>query len=157
MRGSRRYTKRIEVWQTTSARTSGGGSTIQEYKLTDSWANVSTYSADKNKGLTEIGISDPSLAIKVVCRKREDITYNSINQFVVYAGIKYKIVTEPTDLNFTHAEVEFMAVRTKEKVSQIQPLEFYQINVENRVVYDGGTIENKECLTKDINKQEDGL
>ena len=113
MRGSRRYTKRIEVWQTTSVRTSGGGTEIQESKIADSWANIVTYSADKNKGLTDIGISDPSLAIKVVCRKREDLEYTAKTQFIVYAGVKYKITTQPIDKDFTHAEVEFIAVRSK--------------------------------------------
>ena len=122
-RSARWFNKRIEIWQSQSTSDGFGGATMQDIKITEAWAKITTTSQNGGQELGEIGISDPTRSIKIMLRKRNDIDYNAVNQFIMYAGQRYEIKTEPTDLNFNHSFIEFWATRTRSKnISNITPI-----------------------------------
>ena len=122
-RSARWFNKRIEIWQNNRYPDGFGGNIVTTTRLTTSWAKVTTTKMDKGGELTEVGINDPSKAIKIMLRKRNDITYNAVNQYVVYDGVKYAITTEPININFNHSFVEFIAVRDRtSNVTEMLPI-----------------------------------
>lgn len=115
-RSARALNKKIEIWQTTNQSDGFGGNTKQvNQKITESFAKITTTNTNEGGDYGALGINDPSKAISIVMRKRNDIVINAINQFVIYAGIKYFISTEPIDVNFEHNMIKFIAVRDKSR------------------------------------------
>ena len=110
---SRRFTKRIEVHETTAVADGYGGNTVTSALLGTSWAELK--SINKKTDLTSFGISNTQLAIEVTVRKRNDLAYNSINQFIVYGGENYDIVSFPTNQNFDNSLITFIAVKQQTK------------------------------------------
>lgn len=113
MRRSRKYTKRVEIWETTNVSDTFGGITVSEALLTTSWANVKTASNNSRytKRLTDLGITDPTNAIIVTLRLRNDVLYNAITMYLKYAGVKYIIQNAPVNIDFVGHEVEIIATR----------------------------------------------
>ena len=91
MRGSRQFSKRIDFYKTTAVPDGFGGSTLGEEFLTSSWASVTNLKTNKAQQLINIGINDVLNTIEVIVRKRDDVAYNSIDQFIKYKGEKYVI------------------------------------------------------------------
>ena len=122
MARSRNLRKRIEIWQTNKVADGFGGNTVESTQLTATWADIRTLGIENkyNVSPNEIGIFDPSTAIKIRVRKRNDLTYNAINQFIKYNGIKYNIVTNPTNVNFNNGFIEFIAAL--QATNQINPI-----------------------------------
>ena len=119
---ARKYTKRIEVWETKVVSDGYGGSTVTEHLINESWANVTTVANNSRYvgKLTDLGIIDPITAIIVQMRWRNDLTYNAINQFLVYKNYKYIIQNAPSNIDFNGTEVEIIATREMtESVTQI--------------------------------------
>ena len=106
---SRKYTRRVEIWKTTVVPDAYGGNTVSEALVTTSWANVTTPTSYKR--MTEIGITDPTNTIVVKMRYRNDITYNAINLFIKYRGVKYIIQNTALNVDFNDTEIEIMATR----------------------------------------------
>lgn len=119
------FNKRIQIYQTSNVPDGSGGNTVNETLITSSWASVKTMGVNsrysKISGSEGIGSSSDGVVIQT--RRRNDITINNINQFIVYAGVKYTIQSMPIDVNFKHNTIEFVAVRQELKqVTEISPI-----------------------------------
>lgn len=113
---ARKYNKRVEIWETTDVADDYGGNTVTDELITKSWANISTANKYSNK-LDNIGITDPINTIIVKLRHRNDISYNAINKYLKYNGIKYIIQNNPTNVDLNNTEIEIIA--TREQVSSV--------------------------------------
>tara|TARA_R110000822_G_scaffold274792_2_gene397079 strand:- start:278 stop:643 length:366 start_codon:yes stop_codon:yes gene_type:complete len=118
---NRKLSKRIEIWQTSDVPDGFGGGTNTETLITSSWAEIITLN-DTNRS-TDIGITSATNTIKVRLRKRKDIHYNSINQFLKYRGSKYIIKNQPINVGFRDDVIEIVAVKEELKsVTEIAPI-----------------------------------
>ena len=119
---SRKLSKRIEIWQTSNVSDGFGGNTVAETLITSSWAEIVTLN-DTNRS-TDIGITSATNTIKVMLRKRNDITYNNINQYLKYRGFKYIIKNQPFNIGFRDDIIEILAVKEEIKtVNEISPIQ----------------------------------
>ena len=117
----RKLTKRVEIWQTSNIPNGFGGNSVAETLITSSWAEVITLN-NTNRS-TDIGITSATNTIKVRLRKRKDITYNGINQFMKYRGYKYIIQNQPFNVGFRDEVIEIIAVKQEIKtVAEIAPI-----------------------------------
>lgn len=114
---SRKYNKRIQIWQTSKIPDGFGGYNIAEQLISSSWANVTTVSNNSrySERVVDLGITDPTSALIFRTRLRNDLPYNSINQFVRYAGNNYVIQTRPVNINHNNTEVEFVGMLQSSK------------------------------------------
>ena len=118
---SRKLSKRIEIWQTSNVSDGFGGNTVAETLIASSWAEIITLN-NTNRS-TDIGITSATNTIKVRLRKRNDITYNSVNQYLKYRGFKYIIQNQPFNVGFRDDVVEILAVKEELKtVNEIAPI-----------------------------------
>ena len=118
---ARKYTKRIEVWETKVVSDGYGGNTVTEHLINESWANITTVNSRNASRFKDLGIIDPTNTIVVQMRWRNDLTYNAINQFLVYGDYKYIIQNAPVNINFNGTEVEIIAVREMTESVDIFP------------------------------------
>lgn len=101
---ARKYNKQIEIWQTTKVSDGFGGNTVTTELIAKSFCKIITNNnIYQNK---EFGLSETTNRIVVQLRKRNDITYNSKNQFVMYRGDKYIISSEPVNIGFEDREIQ---------------------------------------------------
>ena len=122
---ARKYTKRIELWQTSIIADGYGGNTVSTTLISKSWANVKTASNNSRYAsrMVELGVTDPINAIIIQLRQRNDITYNAINQFIMYQGVKYIIQNAPTNIDFNGTDIEIIATReATASVYEITPI-----------------------------------
>lgn len=121
----RQFRKRVEFWQTSEVSDGVGGYTVSETLITSSWANVSTMNEKANNSLSnELGVADRSNTIVIKLRKRNDITYNSINQFIKYRGLKYVIQSAPTNIDFNDSYITILATRQQlSSVTELTPFD----------------------------------
>ena len=118
---SRKYTKRVEVWQKTTVQNDFGGNTNNDVMLTSSWCNIKT--ANNLSRSTDFGITDTNDTIVLTLRKRKDITYNSVNQYFMYRGYKYILQGTPINVGFGDEEVQITLKReSKRGVTEINPI-----------------------------------
>tara|TARA_R110002072_G_scaffold5165_2_gene34339 strand:- start:2199 stop:2603 length:405 start_codon:yes stop_codon:yes gene_type:complete len=118
---SRKLSKRIEIWQTSNVSDGFGGNTVAETLIASSWAEIITLN-NTNRS-TDIGITSATNTIKVRLRKRNDITYNSVNQYLKYRGFKYIIQNQPFNVGFKDEVIEILAVKEEIKtVTEIIPI-----------------------------------
>ena len=118
---SRKLSKRIEIWQTSNVSDGFGGNTVAETLIASSWAEIITLN-NTNRS-TDIGITSATNTIKVRLRKRNDITYNGINQYLKYRGFKYIIQNQPFNVGFKDEVIEILAVKEELKtVNEIAPI-----------------------------------
>jgi len=118
---SRKLSKRIEIWQTSNVADGFGGNTVAETLITSSWAEIITLN-DINRS-TDIGITSATNTIKVRLRKRNDITYNGVNQYLKYRGFKYIIKNQPFNVGFRDDIIEIIATKEELKiVTEIAPI-----------------------------------
>ena len=108
---ARKYTKRIQFYQTTNVADTYGGFTVSEALVATSWCNIKTVS--NGQRLTDLGISDPSNSIILQLRQRNDIDYSALDMYVKYRGVKYIIQNAPTNTDFNDTEIEIVATREK--------------------------------------------
>lgn len=101
---ARKYNKQIEIWQTTKVSDGFGGNTVSEELITKSRCKIITSNnIYQNK---EFGLSETTNRIVIQLRKRNDITYNSKNQFIKYRNEKYTITSEPVNVGFEDREIQ---------------------------------------------------
>ena len=118
---SRRYNKRVEIWQSSSSSDGFGGSYNENVKLTTSWCKITTSNSLSRS--TDFGITDTNDTIVLVLRKRNDITYNSVNQFFIYRGEKYILQGTPVNVGFEDREIQITLKReNKKEVLDIEPI-----------------------------------
>lgn len=152
---SRKLSKRIEIWQTEDVADDYGGNTVKDYQITSSWAEVETLSdtSKYTRNNNDFGVIDRHNSIIVKMRKRNDITYNSINQYIVYRGVKYMIQVQPTNVDFDENIIVLIATRESfEEVPELQPIENEYLATRITKEYilraeeDGATQDNYDCL-----------
>ena len=112
MRG-REFNKRIEIWQSVMIADGYGGHIPHDTFIGKSWAKLTTINGNSSRSLDSVGMSETSQSLRVVCRKREDLIYNSDDLYVKYAGDKYAIISTPIDVDFNHSVIEFRIDRNK--------------------------------------------
>lgn len=120
-RNSRKLTKRFELWQTSD----DDDDQINESTLiSSSWCEIKTFNASSRQfRSTDFGITSTTNSIVIRTRKRNDLTYNSVNQFIKYRGESYTIVTEPYEVEFDNMFIEFVATKLpKKNISTITPI-----------------------------------
>lgn len=105
---SREYNKRVQFWQTVAVADGYGGSTVSESLVATSWAKISTPKGSQR--LTELGITDPINTLIINVRKRNDIYYNAVNQYILYRGVKY-IISAPINTDFMDTDIQIIAKR----------------------------------------------
>jgi len=154
--GARRFKKRIQVWQTLRVENGFGGNTLNTQLITSTWADIRSLSSNQrfSDKTSNFGISNTQLAIIVTVRQRNDLTYNSINQFVKYAGQEYTISSFPEDKNFDHNYITFIAVKEDTKVvsvSEAIDAESIFVNYSQRVLTSAGLISSEGCQVSFIN------
>ena len=108
-RNSRRLTKRFELWETTAVPDGFGGNTVSDILIASSWAEIKTANAKSNFRSTDNGITNATNQIIITTRLRNDLTYNSINQFIKYGGVKYIISNQPYNVSFDNMFIEIVA------------------------------------------------
>ena len=107
---SRRFNKRIEVWQTTSADDGYGGNTLTDSIITTTWAEIKT---QDGQSVTDLGLDYTKGVLLITVRKRDDLDYNSTAIYIKYKDVKYTITTFPIDENFIGSYISFIAVQDK--------------------------------------------
>lgn len=119
---ARKYNKRVEIWQTTpksNGYTVNGGT--DETLITTSWCQLVTL--DRINRSTDLGLIDTTNTIIIKLRKRNDINYNSINQFFKYRGLKYIIQGEPINVGFEDREIQITLTQQSNKsVEVLEPI-----------------------------------
>jgi len=109
---SRGYNKRFELYESTSVADTFGGFTNTTALLTTSWAKIETFNpGSRNNNSSEFGLLDANNALTITTRKRNDITYNSETQFIIYRGEKYIFSTSPVNVNFEYREIQFIVTK----------------------------------------------
>lgn len=119
---ARKYNKRVEVWQTNALPEDDfGDNDVEPILLTTTWCKLIT--TNKNYRTTEFGIIDTTDTIDIELRKRNDLPYNSKNQFFVYNNEKYNIQNEPIDIGFENREIRITLKKEMSKgVTELQPI-----------------------------------
>jgi hypothetical protein len=124
MRRARQFTKRVEIWQSCADPDGYGGNDVVDNILSTSWAKVETMSGGRfSNRTTDLGITETNQGVLFTFRKRNDLIYNSINQYLKYRGSKYIISSFPDNVDFNDAYIEIVAIReTLKDVNEIPPI-----------------------------------
>lgn len=121
MRGSRKYNKRVEVWQTVPTKDEFNDYTDVDTKITTIWARLETLKNFTRE--TDNGIIDSFKSIWIYTRHRKDFKYNSLNMYFKYQGLKYIIQNDPINEGFYDTEVKILAVRQSVKeANELAPI-----------------------------------
>lgn len=122
---ARKYTKRVQIWQTTFMPDGFGGNIVSDELITSSWAKVKSATSNSkfSQRLIDLGITDPTLALVITLRFRNDIDYNAINRFLVYRNERYVIQNSAVNVDFFNSEVEIIAVKERtQTVPEVAPI-----------------------------------
>ena len=115
---ARIFNKRIEIWSTSSISDGFGGTIASSPTLLGkSWANIKTMGVNSKYANTSTsnGLEPYTDAIIIQVRKRNDLTYSKINQFIKYKGVNYVIKNIPINVNFRDDVIELVAQRQEVK------------------------------------------
>jgi hypothetical protein len=123
---SRRFNKRVEIWQVAALVDGyGGNTTSEETLLTATWADIKTLGVTSrfSNGQSSPGVNEPNAGVVFFLRKRKDLSYNSLNQFIKYNGVKYIISNRPTNINFDNSIIEIIGVaETIRETTEVPPV-----------------------------------
>lgn len=86
---SRKYDKRIDVWEVGPVPDGFGGSTVEPLKITSSWANLITEGLGRKA--YNLGLQEFNNPLLFEVRGRNDVPYNGRNLYLIYRGEKYII------------------------------------------------------------------
>ncbi len=147
----RGFHKRVEIWQNESVFDGVSGYINTPIMIATVWAKIETINNRRLGNLaSDLGIEDRNNTIIITLRKRDDITYNSINQFVKYGGFIYNIQTEPINTDFDNSYVMLFATRQDaDDVGVVTPKDEPQVVYTNYVNYslnNGAVSTNDVCL-----------
>jgi len=153
---ARQLNRKIEIWQTREVKDGFGGTKMYNEIITTSWAAVRTQ-RDTSRDI-EVGVGDYSERLEITLRYRNDIVYNSVNQFLIYRGVKYTFTMSPMNTDFNQAFVVLSASRQKtNSVPILEPINkdvnTIFTNYKNRVLADGGIFEADDCVKDYIQNQ----
>ena len=119
---ARVFSKRIEIWQTSSLSDGFGGNTVDDILISRSWAKIETAKSNANN-LNDIGLDDMSLNLLITVRYRHDLPYNGINQFIKYRGERYEFSQAPDEMDLNETFVKLIATREKKnEVPKLMPI-----------------------------------
>jgi len=104
---SRKYTKAIGIWATTTIPDGFGGSTVSSALVYSVWANVSTRRAYVRN---EQGQNDNFVETIFTIRNRYDIDFNEKVNFIKYNGLIYNI-NSILNLDLNNIDIEIMATQ----------------------------------------------
>lgn len=110
-RNSRRFTKRFELWETTRVDDGFGGDLVDTKLIGTSWCEIKTANANSRYRSTDNGITSATNQIIITTRKRADLIYDSINQFIKYRGETYVFSNQPYELDFDNMFIEIVATK----------------------------------------------
>jgi len=102
---SRKYTKHIEIWKTTTVADGYGGSTVTEDLDFSMWANVSTKKANR---LNENGQNDNFVQTTFTVRNRVNLELSIKDNFIKYNGLIYNIDTI-LNIDLNNIDIEILA------------------------------------------------
>jgi len=85
---SRKYTKAIAIWKTTTVPDGYGGSTVTTALVQSLWANVT---AKRSSRLNENGQNDNFVSTVFTIRNRYDIDISIKDNFIKYNGLTFNI------------------------------------------------------------------
>ena len=111
---ARGLNKKVEIWGNTSISDNFGGYIVEDALVATSWAKIETAKTSASK-LNDLGLNDMTFNIIVTMRKRNDLSYDSINQFIKYRDEKYMFIVSPINTDFTDSFITLIA--TKEKTN----------------------------------------
>ena len=151
---ARQLNKRIEIYQVKTVYDGFSGKTVYDELITSSWAKVETHD-DKRQQQNEVGIDDYSQKLKITMRFRNDVAYNSVNQFLMYRGVKYTFTVSPNDMDFSSTFITLIAQReVLKEVSLIEPINpdanTIFVNYKNRVEANDGELSSETCTQEYI-------
>ena len=112
---SRKFNKRIDIYETTAVPDGYGGNTVSVALVGTSWASIKTLNPGQKTYLTEFGILDANSAIMVTVRKRNDFTYNQQTHYFVYRGENYIINSFPTNIDFEDGFITMICTKEANK------------------------------------------
>ena len=115
IRSARNFNKVIEFWKTTPVSDGYGGNIVSEALIASSFASVTTLGNKNIYNSDNFGIIDKNNAILIKLRKRNDIVYNAINQYIKYRNVKYIIKGQPTNIDFNDSYISLIAVKEATK------------------------------------------
>ncbi len=146
---ARQLNRRVEIWQSRTVKDGFGGNKTYNELITSSWAAVRTHKDTRRN--TEVGVSDYSEKLDVFMRYRNDIKYNSVNQFLMYRGVKYTFTMSPMNQDFNEVFITLTATRQKNNsIDVLKPIKpdanTILVNYKNRVIGDGGKFEAEDCV-----------
>jgi len=107
---ARGFNKRIKIYQTRVVDDTYGGSTVTDNIITTTWAKLTTLEGTK---ISDLGLDYTKGSMLVTVRKRADFNYNSKTIYITYNDDKYTIASFPTDKDFVHGTITFIAVKEK--------------------------------------------
>lgn len=108
----RQLNKRIQIYQSSTASNGFAGNDKTFNLIGESWANIKTVNAQSQNAInTEFGMLNATSSIIVTTRKRNDLTYNTRNMYIMYRGVKYIIKSFATNVNFEDRLIQFVCVR----------------------------------------------
>ena len=144
---ARKYTKRIDIYQTLSINDGFGGNTIQDSFLTSSWGKIESLSVSStfNNNDNNFGTYDLSNSFKLTLRKRNDLTYSNSNMFFLYRGEKYIFQNFPTNISFKDSEVEIIITKENPQQTSNSLFNIYAAYLQ-RVISKGGNIDSPSCV-----------
>ena len=122
MRG-RKFTKIIEIWQTIRNPDGYSGNDTSPILLTKTWCSIRTANASSRFRTTDNGITTATNQIIITTRKRRDITFNNVNQFIRYRDEDYVISNQPYETDFDNSFIEIVATKVESKnIPTIDPI-----------------------------------
>lgn len=105
---SRRFNKRIEVYENAAVTDGFGGNTVNETLVATVWAELKTM--DKG-AVTDMGYTDALLGVNCLVRKPDTFDYKTENMFIKYGGDKYTIVSYTENIDFGNNYIRFTAIK----------------------------------------------
>jgi len=104
---SRKYTKSIEIWKTTTVSDGYGGNTVTDELDFVMWANVT---AKRSSRLNENGQNDNFVQTVFTVRNRVNLELSIKNNFIKYNGLTYNI-DSILNIDLDNIDVEIQATQ----------------------------------------------
>ena len=103
---ARKYTKKIELWQTSTVFDGYSGNATTISLIGTVWCEIKTNNSTYRD--TEFGKTETANRLVLTLRKKSDINYNSKTYFFKYRGENYNIVSEPINVNFEDRDIQII-------------------------------------------------
>lgn len=148
MRRSRKYTKKIQLWNTAPVSDTFGGNTVAEFLVTSLWAELSTLNKFKYRNL-DFGDIDMANSVAVTIRYRSDLNIDYKNMFIVYNGYKYSFTENSIDVDFKKNEFTFVMLKQNKVINQAVYLDIYSKWAKS-LLNIGGVISSRTCVQSQL-------